>query len=86
MTSMLRFPYRSDFCEHLDISYNYFNGHMLDEMLRNHMKCEEMWLKVPQPWQKIWYYRFVHVLGVKKPERMANPRMRFFCSLVDKIR
>lgn len=86
MTSLLRFPYESDSGKNLPISYSWFHGDFLDNMLRNHMTYEARWNQQKCPWQKIWYFRHVHLVGVKKPERMYNRRMRLFDSLVDKIR
>ena len=81
---MLRFPVESESGKSLPISYNWFHGEFLDGMLRDHMRCEDIWHK-NCPWQKIWYFRHVHLVGVKKPERMYSRRMRLFDSLVDKI-
>lgn len=85
MTSMLIFPHESDIGKNLQISYSWFHCDFLDGMLKSHIKCEEIWLKSNRyPWQKLWYFRHVYLVGVKKPERMYNPRLRLFDSLVDK--
>ena len=87
MTSMLIFPCESDVGKNLPISYSWFHGDFLDNMVKAHIKREEIWLKSDRyPWQKLWYFRHVHLVGVRKPERMYNRRLRLFDSLVDKIR
>lgn len=87
MTSILRFPYESSDGAELDISYNWFRGDVLDGIMFNHITLEmTRWIEKPRNWQFLWYFRHVHLVGVKKPERMYSRRLRLFDSLVDKLR
>ena len=45
MTSMLIFPCESDVGKNLPISYSWFHGDFLDNMVKAHIKREEVWLK-----------------------------------------
>ena len=46
MTSILIFPCESDVGKNLPISYSWFHGDFLDNMVKAHIKREESGLKV----------------------------------------
>lgn len=88
MTSMLRFPkgYEND-GGLVGITYNWYKGdflynlvvrQILDEVVVQERDCS-------LPWQHLWYQRHLNLVGVRKPERMYNSRVRLFGSLVDYI-